>query len=87
MKINEDFMLRHIAGEHIIVATGESSKFFNGMISVNEVAAFIWNNINSSQDKDEIVKKVLKEFDVDEHTAKDDVYGFISELKKVGMII
>lgn len=87
MKINEDFMLRNIAGEYIIVATGESSKDFNGMISVNEVAAFIWDNINSSKDEEEIVKKVLDEFDVDEHTARVDVYGFISELIKVGMII
>lgn len=87
MKINEDFMLRNIAGEYIIVATGESSKDFNGMISVNEVAAFIWDNINSSKDEEEIVKKVLDEFDVNEHTARVDVYGFISELIKVGMII
>lgn len=87
MKINEDFMLRKIADEYIIVATGKSSQIFNGMITVNEVAAFIWENINNSKDEEEIVQKVLKEFDVDEETARTDVYGFTSELMRVGMII
>ena len=45
MKINKDFMIRDIAGETILVPTGEISHNFNGMITLNEVAAFILQNI------------------------------------------
>ena len=87
MKTNKDFVLRKIADEYIIVPTGKASQIFNGMITVNDVAAFIWENIDDSKDKNEIVNKVLKEFDVDEKNAREDVYGFISDLLKIGMAI
>ncbi|WP_455543007.1 hypothetical protein [Intestinibacter sp.] len=42
MKRNQDFILRNIAGEYIMVATGDATQAFNGMITLNDVAAFIW---------------------------------------------
>ena len=41
MKTNKDFMLRKIAGESILVATGEATQRFNGMITLNEVELFV----------------------------------------------
>ena len=46
MKRNTDFMLRDIAGEVILVPTGAATQQFNGMITLNEVAAFIWKNLD-----------------------------------------
>ena len=45
MKRNTNFILREIAGENILVATGEAAQIFNGMITLNEVASFIWKNV------------------------------------------
>ena len=87
VKINKDFMLRKIADEYIIVPTGKASQIFNGMITVNEVAAFIWENIDDCGSTEDIISKVLSEFDIDEDTARQDVEGFTSELIKIGMIV
>ena len=51
MKRNTDFMLRDIAGEVILVPTGAATQQFNGMITLNEVAAFIWKNLNEKDSK------------------------------------
>ena len=51
MKRNTDFMLRDIAGEVILVPTGAATQQFNGMITLNEVAAFIWKNLDESEVK------------------------------------
>ena len=48
MKRNTDFMLRDIAGEVILVPTGAATQQFNGMITLNEVAAFIWKNLDET---------------------------------------
>lgn len=86
MKRNKNFILRSIAGENILVATGEASQIFNGMITLNEVASFIWNNIDECETAENLTTKILEEFDVDEQTAKKDVEGFTNELIKMGMI-
>ena len=85
MKINKDFMLRKIADEYIIVPTGKASQIFNGMITVNDVAAFIWENVDECETTENIVSKVLSEFDIDEDTARQDVEGFTYMLIQVGM--
>ena len=42
MRISDQFILRQIAGEYIIIPTGQTTLKFNGMITVNEQGAFLW---------------------------------------------
>ena len=37
MKASKEFILREIAGEHILVPIGTAAANFNGLISMNEV--------------------------------------------------
>ena len=87
MKRNTNFILREIAGENILVATGEAAQIFNGMITLNEVASFIWNNIDECETVDKLIASILDEFDIDEETAKRDVQNFTTELITMGMVI
>lgn len=87
MKRNKDFILRNIAGENILVATGEAAQIFNGMITLNDVASFIWSNIDECETVENLIDSILKEFDIDRETAKKDVEGFTTELIKMGMVI
>ena len=86
MKVNSDFVMRNIAGENILVPTGEAAEKFKGMITMNEVAAFMWQNIDEVESKEDLVKMVLNEFEVDEETATRDVENFINELSSINMI-
>ena len=45
MKIVKEYILREIAGEYILVPTGETTQEFNGMITISETAKFIWENL------------------------------------------
>ena len=45
MKVNKQFVVKNIAGEIVIVPTGNAIQNFNGLISVNEVAGFIWTQM------------------------------------------
>ncbi len=86
MKRNKNFILRKIAGESVIIPTGEATREFNGLFSLNRVAAFIWENIEKVADTEEMIQLVLGHFDVDEETARTDVEGLIKELKLVGFV-
>ena len=87
MNLNKDFILRNIAGESILVATGSATQDFNGMITLNEVATFILENIDECETEEVVVEKVLEEFEIDEETAISDVREFLDQAIKFGIII
>ena len=87
MNLNKDFILRNIAGESILVATGSATQDFNGMITLNEVATFILENIDECEREEVLVEKVLEEFEVDEETARSDVREFLDQAIKFGIIL
>lgn len=87
MRTNKDFILRDIAGEKILIATGEASQHFNGMITLNDVAAFIWETIDDCESEDVLVDKILDEFNIDRETAIEDSRDFIGQLLRCGMLL
>lgn len=86
MKIKKEFMLRNICGEHALVPVGETSKSFKGIIKVNDIGSFIWNNLEDSKDEGEIVSKIVENYGLDDLEAKKDVRDFIEYLKNVDII-
>ncbi len=86
MKIKEGFVVKEIAGQNVVIALGAASKIFNGIIKLNDSGKFIWEKIAAGLTKDEIVKAMLEEYDVDEATASTDVEAFIGELKGANIL-
>lgn len=86
MKIKQKFVHREIVGENLLIPVGESSTSFNGIITMNDIATFIWNNIEESETEDDLLKKILSEYEVDEKTAKEDMEEFLNILRKVDII-
>ena len=41
MKIKDGYMVREVAGSQIVVPVGERTVDFNGIITLNETAAFL----------------------------------------------
>lgn len=86
MKIKKEFMLRNICGENALVPVGDTATSFKGIIKVNNIGSFIWNNLANSKDECEIVTKVVENYGLDALEAKKDVNDFINYLKNVDII-
>jgi len=86
MKIqkNPDLILRTIAGENVLIPTGKLASVFNGMISLNGPAAFIWEKMEEISDREELVQMILDRYEIDEETARKDVNGFLDTAIHVG---
>ena len=83
MKIKDGFILRDLAGKTLVVAVGKRSKEFKGMITLNETGKVIWKVLEIGATKDEIVDKLLKEFEgATRQEVEDDVTAFISNLER-----
>ena len=86
MKLKKDFILREIMGDVVLVPINQSTSQFNGLITVNELGKFIWENIESSNDEDELLQRILDEYEVDKDVAKADLDEFLGKLKAVDII-
>lgn len=79
MKINEGYLLRNVAGKNIVVSVGADVNF-NGMLTLNDTGVFLWNLLSEETTKEEMLSKILKEYDVSEDEASKDIDAFIAKL-------
>lgn len=86
MRTKEGFMLRNVAGKDIVIAVGAASVDFNGLISLNETGAFLWKILENGAEYDELVQKLLQEYDTDEATAKEGIDSFLKTARDAGLI-
>ncbi len=87
MRTDKNYILRRIDGNTILIPTGKASMKLNGMIRLTETAAWIWSRVDTAEDLNEIIHGLTETFDIDTETAERDVYGFLGELYKRGMVL
>lgn len=85
MKIKDGYLLTNVGDSYIVMAVG-STMHLNGLITINETGAFIWNCLKTDTDEASIVRSLCAEFDTDEHTAGEDVHTFVQTLQKAGFL-
>lgn len=86
MKIKEGFVLRKVADEYIVMPTGSNIAKFDGAIALNEVSAFIFEQLKNPVSKDDLVKALLAEYDVDAEVAERDVDALVAKFDSMGII-
>lgn len=86
MKIGKGFLMREIAGKHVVIATGAAANDFNGIIKLNESATMLWHMLERGAEQDALVEAIVAAYEVDPQTAQNDVSMFITKLKGAGII-
>lgn len=86
MQINPKYILKNILDETVLIPTGTAIEDYNGIISMNEVASFIWNHMEHVETMEEMVQLVLENFEADRKMVEKDVTEFLGTLKELGMI-
>ena len=86
MKVLNQFMLRQIMDDYILIPVGEAALQFSAILTTNQVGAFLWENLQEETSLDELVSKVVEVFEVDEPTARADTQAFLEELKTHGVL-
>ncbi|WP_195928872.1 PqqD family protein [Clostridium sp. 1001270J_160509_D11] len=84
MILKKKFVKREIMGDCILVPIGQNE--FNGLITLNNMASFIWDNIESSKDEEDLLQKILDEYEVEREVANADLDEFLQTLKDADII-
>lgn len=86
MKIKEGFVIREVMGNHVVVAVGEASLRFRGMIKLNDTAADIWNCILEGMDESAICDALFDQYDVERSVLEADVKKTLAEMAEHGFL-
>ena len=85
MKLKEGFILRTVAGETVVLPSGDVTNF-DMMITLNDTGRFLWEKLESETDEAALISAVLAEYDVDESRARASVQAFVARLKELDFL-
>lgn len=84
MKASRDFVLREVAGEIILVPTGETR--FSGLVTLNGIGRFIFESLGTETTESALLDRITAEYDVDRETAAADLSDFLKRLREIGAL-
>lgn len=85
-KTSDDFILRSVAEENVLIPVGESKIFDNSIITLNETAAFLWKIFTKGITIQEAINKSLEEYESSLETIEFSVVTFVLENTKVDLL-
>lgn len=86
MRIKKDFVLRKVADVYVVVPVNSLTLDFNGIINLNETGAFLFKLLQSGVDKQELVNKLLEEYEVEPEKASADIDVFLEKVKDADIL-
>ncbi|MDE7105733.1 MAG: PqqD family protein [Anaeroplasmataceae bacterium] len=85
MPLNENYILKHVGKEYMIIPLADGGVDFSKVYNVSETGAFIYEQLKGNKTIDEIAELMVSEYEVSYEVVKADILEFINELKKRGM--
>ena len=86
MKLKEDLVLRQVADTWIILSMAQDVLNFDGVLKLNESGAMLWNLLKETENPQDLIEVLTKQYDVDKQVAQDDVNAFLDNLEKAGCL-
>ncbi|MBR3702289.1 MAG: PqqD family protein [Alistipes sp.] len=87
MRINPEYKVREIAGENVVILQGEYGADMTRIITLNDSALLLWNELLGREFAVEDAADVLiKSYDVEETTALRDAQLWIDKLSECKLL-
>jgi len=83
---NPDFIFRKIVDELILVPIHQDLVDMECIFTLNEVGAFLWENLQEPHSFSELKDLVLDTYAADPQTVESDVQAFINEMRSIGSL-
>jgi hypothetical protein len=86
MKLNENFVLRQVAGTWVVLPLLHDTVDFNGVIRLNDSGVMLWQTLEQGGDREALVHALTSTYEVSAEQAANDVDEFLETLAKAGCI-
>ncbi|MDE6139614.1 MAG: PqqD family protein [Alistipes sp.] len=87
MKIKNEYKVREMAGEHVVIMQGRLGSDMTRIISLNESSLYLWQAICGKDfDTDTLTDLLIERYDIDRATASDDARRWVEKLAECGLV-
>lgn len=86
MKIKDGYILKKVAGENIVVATGEARLSFNGIITFNEVGAEVFTRLDGTRTMCQIADEIAALYNAPKEKISADIEKLVEKMKNHGLL-
>ena len=88
MRLKYQFVTQKVGNQIAAVAVGEGASNFNGLLKLNETAAFIIEQLANEVSREELVNRLSCEFpEVDQSTLASDLDGILGALRESDLLV
>lgn len=85
MKLKDGFILGNIAGEHVVLPSGDHLDL-SIMTTLNDTGKFIWEQLENETTEEKIVDAILAEYDISREDASVHVAAFVDKLRSYNFL-
>ncbi len=84
---NENFVFRRIEDETILVPIKDNVGDMGSIYNLNEMGAFVWEQLDGEQNLETIKAKIIDEYEVSPREAEADLSEFVTDLIEIEALI
>lgn len=84
---NPEFIFRKIVNEMILVPIHKDVADMDAIFSLNDVAAFIWAEMEQPRTLEELQGALIREFDAEPEVIQSDLKQFLAEMLDIGAVV
>lgn len=85
-KINDDYLLREIGDEAVLVPVGSGSEQMNGMIVLNETFQFVWKQFQKPYTIYDVILEAKLNYEDEDGKIEKDIRRLVNESLKFGLL-
>jgi hypothetical protein len=82
-KKNENFVFRKIENETLLVPIKDNVGDMGSLYNLNEVAAFVWEQLDGKKNLRDIKHRLSDEYEVSAEEAENDLSEYIAQLEEI----
>lgn len=87
MKIKSEYKVRSIAGENVVILQGRGNADMTQIITLNDSALLLWNQLEGKDfDVEDAVSVLCENYDVEESLAKSDAEAWVKRMQECGLV-
>ena len=87
MKVSNQFIMRTIADEHLLIPVGEAAISVKGLIALSESGALLYEKLKGGCSQEDLMAALMGEYEVSEDVAVQDVEAFLNQMRELNMLV
>lgn len=90
MKVKENYMLREIAGNFVVIPVGQNIADYKNMLHLNETGVFLWKALQKEITFENLLKNMIEEYEASDDEVsilEKDLNEFLDKLRNLELLV